>query len=47
MVNSAGSAACLRCWPIGDKGVLRVGMLLVVKRRCRWARASVVGSVVW
>ena len=40
VVNSVGSAACLRCWPMGDNGVLRVGMLLVVKRRCRVARPS-------
>lgn len=40
VVNSWGSAACLRCWPMGDNGVLRVGMLFVVKRRCSWPRTS-------
>lgn len=40
VVNSCGSAACRRCWPIGDKGVLTVGMLLVVKRRCSCPRTS-------
>jgi hypothetical protein len=40
VVNSAGSAACLRCCPIGDRGVFRVGMLFVVKRRWRGPRAS-------
>jgi hypothetical protein len=38
--KSVGSAACLRCCPIGDRGVLSVGMLFVVKRRCSWPRAS-------
>jgi hypothetical protein len=40
VVNSCGSAACRRCWPIGDNGVLTVGMLLVVKRRCSCPRTS-------
>lgn len=40
VVKSAGSAACLRCCPIGDRGVLRVGILFVVNRRCSWPRLS-------
>jgi hypothetical protein len=47
VVNSAGSAACLRCWPIGDNGVFRVGMLFVVKRRCRCPRASLLAEDIW
>jgi len=40
VVNSVGSAACLRCCPIGDNGVLNVGMLLVVNRLWSWPLAS-------
>jgi len=47
VVNSVGSAACLRCWPIGESGVLRVGMLLVVNRRCSCPRASLEEGPIW
>ncbi len=48
VVNSCGSAACLRCWPMGDSGVFKVGMLFVVKRRCSWPRTSpVAGAAAW
>jgi len=38
------SAACLRCWPMGDSGVFAarlfsVGTVLVVNRLCRFARS--------
>jgi hypothetical protein len=48
VVNSVGgSAACLRCCPIGDSGVLRVGILLVVNRRCNCPRASFEEEAIW
>lgn len=47
VVYSAGSAACLRCCPIGDNGVFSVGILLVVKRRWRCPRASLAAGDIW
>ena len=41
VVNSAGSAASLRCCPIGGNGVCNVGTVLVVNRLWSVARASV------
>lgn len=47
VVYSGGSAACLRCCPIGDSGVFSVGILFVVKRRWSCPRASLEADGLW